>query len=278
MLTLEIGNIFALNKTQSKVAMELLKKIQGKKLKKLYPHFLKNFEKKLQQELTYGFPVVHAITYPTGKIFVDVTFLKNERPKWPLPRVSGSAYFLRRLQAKISALVKNGQIVTRDKNSGNISPNELAPYEQKVKERLKQDWRDKIRIIKHSNNPEEIAEHLLLWQFIEPTKEILNIIYHCLSSEYEVIQNNAAYILGDYLDNKPNNWQFKQILDLLNSQFSAPINKGLYLLARMLELKIPHEFRVRICQEAKRFRENPQPNISEIAKMILQKCKESKTI
>lgn len=266
MITIEIGNVFALNETQRGIAMEILKRMQGKKLKRLHLYFLRNIEKKLQKQLTSCFPVVHAITYPNGKAFVDVTFLKNKRFKWPLSRVSGSAYFLRRLQAKISNLVKSGQIVTKNQS-------ELIPYEQKVKEKLKQDWQDKIEIIKHSQNPEEVAEHLLLWQFIEPTKEILNIIYHCLSSEYEVIQNNAAYVLGDYLYNKPNNWQFKQILGLLNSQFSAPINKGLYLLARLLETEIPQEFRARIYQEGKRFVDNPQPNISGIAKMILLRDK-----
>ena len=180
MITIEIGNIFALNKTQNEVAMEILKKMQGKKLKRLYPIFLKNLEKKLQQQLVGCFPVAHAITYPNGKAFVDVTFLKNKRPKWPLPKVSGSAYFLKRLQTKISELVKNGQIVTRDKNSGQLSPKELIPVEQKVKDRLKQDWQDKIEIIKHSQNPDEVAEHLLLLQFIEPTEKMLNIIYQCL--------------------------------------------------------------------------------------------------
>jgi hypothetical protein len=266
MITIEIGNVFALNNTQSKVAMGILRRMQGKKLKKLYPSFLKNFEKKLQLQLTDSFPVAHAITYPNGKAFVDVTFLRSKRPKWPSPKVSGSAYFLRRLQAKISELVKSGQIVTRNQS-------ELIPYEQKIKERLKQDWREKVEIIKHSNNPEEVAEHLLLWQFIQPTEEILNIIYRCLSSEYEVVQNNAAYVLGNYLD-KPGNWQLKRILGLLDSQFSAPINKGLYLLSRSLETEIPHEFKARIYQEAKRFIKNPQPNISEIAKMILEKRKE----
>ena len=273
MLTIEIGNVFALNGVQSKIAVEILKKMQGKKLKKIHPYFLKNLEKKLQQQLTDCFSIAHAITYPNGKVFVDVTFLKSKRLKWPIPKVSGSAYFLRRLQAKISELVRSGQIVTRVKNSGLLSPNELIPYEQKIKERLKQDWREKVEIIKHSNNPEEVAEHLLLWQFIQPTEEILNIIYRCLSSEYEVVQNNAAYVLGDYLD-KTKNGQFKQILGLLDSQFSAPINKGLYLLSRLLETEIPHEFKARICQEAKRFIKNPQPNISDIAKMILEKCKE----
>lgn len=270
MITIEIGNIFTLDEAQRRAAMEILNKIQGKKLKKLYPHFLKNIERKLQQKLTDCFPVAHAITYPTGKAFMDITFLKSKRFKWPLPKVSGSAYFLRRLQAKISNLVKNGQIVTRDKNSGQFNSNELVFYEQKVKERLKQDWRDKIRIIKHSNNPEEIAEHLLLLQFIEPTEEILNIIYGCLSSEHEVIQNNAAYVLGNYL-NKIQYWQFKQILSLLNSQFSAPINKGLYLLVKLLEADVSQKEKTRIYREAKRFVDNPQPNISGIARMILSK-------
>jgi hypothetical protein len=262
MITLEIGNVFALNETQSRVAMEILRRMQGKKLKKIYPSLLKNFEKKLQLQFVDSFPIAHAITYPSGKAYVDVTFLRNKRPKWPLPKVSGSAYFLRRLQAKTSRLIRSGQVVTRNQS-------ELIPYEQKVKEKLKQDWQDKIEIINYSNNPEEVAEHLLLLQFIEPTKEILNTIYHCLSSEYEVVQNNAAYVLGDYL-NKPKSWQFERILCLLNSPFSAPINKGLYLLARLLETKIPQELRTRIFQEAKRFIGNPQPNISEIAKMILQ--------
>ncbi len=274
MITLGIGNVFALNQVQKGVAMKILRKMQGKKLKKLYPYFLKNFEKRLQRQLVGSFPVAHAITYPNGKAFVDVTFLQSKRPRWPSPKASGSAYFLRNLQAKISKLVKNGQIVTRNKKSGQLSPNELVPYEQKVKEKLKQDWQDKIEIIKHSNNPEEIAEHLLLLQFIEPTKEILNTIYHCLSSEYEVVQNSAAYVLGDYLD-KPKSWQFERILCLLDSPFSAPINKGLYLLARMLETEIPRKFKVRICQEAKKFIGNLQPNISEIAKMILQKYNKS---
>lgn len=272
MITIEIGNIFALNKEQVRIAMEILRGIRGRRLKKLYPYFLKNFEKKIQQQLTGSFPIAHAITYPNGKAFVDVTFLKKKRQKWTSPKVSGSAFFLRRLESKKGNIIKSGKIVFRDHNSGKLMPSELVPYEEEVKKRIKQNWQYVLKVLKHSKNPEEVGEHLLLLQFVKPTKEIKEIIYKCLLSEHEVVQNNAAFVLGNHLD-KLKKWQFRRILHLLDSRFSAPINKGLFLLARLLELKIPQIYKVIIYQRVRKFIGNPQPNISDIAKMILEKDK-----
>ncbi len=265
MLTIKKGNIFALNNAQESAAVDILSKIEGKKLKKLRDGFLANLENKLKIKLPGSFPVAHAITYSDQRAFVDITFLGKPRPKWSTPVASGSIYHLRRLQNKIGELIRTGKVVNKDSN-------ELRPFEEKLRSSLNEKSNKKIsKTLKSSKNPKEIAEHILLLQYIKPSKDLLDALYQNLSSEYEIVQNNAAYVIGDYLSGVTD-WQFGQILSLLDSRFSAPINKGLYLMSKLLLTDISKNRRQIICERAIHFISNRQPNISLIAEMISREC------
>jgi len=271
MLTLRRGNIFALSNTQESVAVDILSKMEGKKLERIYDGFLPNLENKLKSKLIGSFPVVHAITYSDQQAFVDITFLEKPRPKWTTPKASGSIYHLRRLQNKIGELIRLGKMVNRDPKTGKYSINELKLFEGRLRMSLHRDKQKISRILKSSKNPKEIAEYILFLQHIKPPKKLLDFLYQHLSSEYEIVQNNAAYVIGDYLSGVTG-WQFMQIESLLDSRFSAPINKGLYLMSKLLLTDISQDRKQIICEQTKFFLTNRQPNIRLIAEIISKRC------
>lgn len=267
MLTLKRGNIFTLNSTQESVTVDILSKLEGKKLKKLYSGFFSNLENKIKSRLSGTFPVAHAITYPDRRVFLDVTFLENPRPKWPTPKASGSIFHLRRLQNKIGELIRIGKVVNKNPEMGKYNARELTSLEEKLRSSLKKDKQKVSEILKTSQNPKEIAEHILLLQYTKLSKDLLKVLYKYLSHEYEFVQNNAAYVLGDYLG-EVTDWQFKQILALLDSHFSSPINKGLYLMSKLLLTNISQNRKQIIRERARLFLSDRQPNIRLIAEMI----------
>ncbi|OGC99943.1 hypothetical protein A3E17_00990 [Candidatus Amesbacteria bacterium RIFCSPHIGHO2_12_FULL_48_14] len=271
MLTLKRGNIFAFNRPQESAAVDILSKIEGKKLEKLYDGFLSNLENKLKSRLTGVFPVVHAITYPDHKVFVDVTFLEKPRPKWSTPKASGSIYHLRKLQNRIGELIRIGKVVNKNLKTGKYNATELKLLEEKLRSSLDKDKLKVSEILKSSRNPKEIAEYILLLQYIKPSEDLLDALYQYLSNEYEIVQNNAAYVIGGYLS-RVTDRQFRQILSLLDSRFSSPINKGLYLMSKLLLTDISKNRRQIICERANSFLTNRQPNISLIAEMISKEC------
>lgn len=267
MLTLKRGNIFALNNAQESLAIDILSKIEGKKLEKLYSGFFSNLENKIKTRLSGTFPVAHAITYPDQRAFVDITFLEKPQPKWSTPKASGSIYHLRKLQNKTGELIRKGKVVNKDPKTGKYNASELKSLEEKLRNSLNKDKRKILKIIKSSRNPKEVAEHILLLQYVRRSKRVSDALYQCLSNKYEFVQNNAAYVLGDYLGEVTDR-QFKQILALLDSHFSSPINKGLYLMSKLLEMNISPDKKQIIREKANLFLLNIQPNIRLIAEMI----------
>jgi len=272
MITIHEGNIYSLNKTQELVAREVLAKLNGKRLKRLYSEFFRKVESQIKLRILDSFPVVHSITYPNQRSFIDITFLSKPRRNWPTPVSKGAVYHLRRLQSRAGKLINQGKIITKDKNNKyNLA--ELATFQNRIDKALVKDLPEIISTINKSKNPKEKAENILLLQFVKPTKRTLDTLYESLSSEYEIIQNNAAYVLSGYLPKyRPTNKQLGQIISLLCSQFSAPINKGLYLLLILMDHNPNSKLKKIICKEASKFLTNKQPNIYLIAKMINDKC------